>query len=246
MPATDEAPILILFSAGNPYILSVTASQIPFARFLLWLVGGAGAIALAWPLDTRVDAALDVSSNLSWHHFAWWCSKLGEGWVPAAFGFFFAAVFLIANRPQAAARIFFVALASEITGLVGLILRILIGRTRPLAHAAQGFYGVWHDGHWIIGKYEFSAFPSGHAATAVGFAVAAWLVHRGWGALAAVYALAVMWSRIALQAHHLSDVIASTALAIPLALLAKKFLLPTVEFQFGNLHRGLFPKRKKA
>jgi membrane-associated phospholipid phosphatase len=223
----------------------VTAPQKPILKFLLFILAGAGAIALGFLLDNRVDAALDVTKNLPAWHFAWWCSKLGEGWVTAVFGIFFAIIFLLAKRPQLASKIFFVALASEVTGLAGLILRILIGRTRPLAHAVQGFYGVWHDGHWIIGKYEFSAFPSGHAATAVGFAAAAWLVNRGWGALAAVYALAVMWSRIALQAHHLSDVIASAALAIPLAMLANSSLLPTVEFQFGNLHRS-FSKQKKA
>ncbi len=217
----------------------------PFAKFLLWLLAATAAVALAWPLDNRVDAALDVTKAPALHHFAWWCSKLGEGWVTAAFGIFFAAVFLLASRPQIAARIFFVALASAVTGLAGLILRILIGRTRPLAHTAQGFYGVWHDGHWIIGKYEFSAFPSGHAATVVGFAAAAWLVHRGWGALAAVYALAVMWSRVALQCHHLSDVVAAAALAIPLAILSKKTLLPSLEFQFGNLHRSWAGKSKR-
>jgi membrane-associated phospholipid phosphatase len=205
---------------------------------LLWLLAGASLVALAWPFDNRVDAALDVTKNPLLHQFAWWCSKLGEGWVPAAAGIFFAIIFVLLNRPGVAAKIFFVALTCEVTGLAGLILRILTGRTRPLAHAAQGFYGVWHDGHWIIGKYEFSAFPSGHAATAVGLAAAAWLVHRGWGAVAAVYALAVAWSRIALQCHHLSDVVASTVLAIPLAVLAKKVLFPTVEFQFGNLHRA--------
>jgi membrane-associated phospholipid phosphatase len=47
-----------------------------------------------------------------------------------------------------------------------------------------------------------------------------------------------MWSRIALQSHHLSDVVASTALAIPLAVLSKNVLLRSVEFQFGNLHRA--------
>lgn len=205
---------------------------------LLWLLAGAVLVALAWPFDSRVDAALDVAGSPSLHQFAWWCSKLGEGSVPAAAGIFFAIIFVLLNRPGVAAKIFFVALTCEVTGLAGLILRILTGRTRPLAHAAQGFYGVWHDGHWIIGKYEFSSFPSGHAATAVGLAAAAWLVHRGWGAVAAVYALAVAWSRIALQCHHLSDVLASAVLAIPLAVLAKKVLLTSVEFQFGNLHRA--------
>jgi membrane-associated phospholipid phosphatase len=207
-------------------------------KYLLWLFAGAGAVALVWPLDVRVDAALDASRTPSLHQFAWWCSKLGEGWVPAAVGIPCAILFVWLNRPGAAAKIFFVVLACEITGLAGLIFRILAGRTRPLAHAAaQGFYGVWYNGHWIIGKYEFSSFPSGHAATAVGLAAAAWLVHRGWGVVAAIYALAVMWSRIALQCHHLSDVVASVVLAIPLAVLAKSILLPTVEFQFGNLHR---------
>lgn len=216
----------------------------PLFKLLLWLLAGAAAVALVWPFDSRVDAALDAAKNVRLHDFARWCSKLGEGWVPAVAGVFFAAVFLLANRPQIAARIFFVALTSEITGLAGLILRVLTGRTRPTAHAAQGFYGVWHGGHWIIGKYEFSAFPSGHAATAVGLAAAAWLAHRGWGAIAAVYALLVAWSRVALECHHLSDVVASAALAIPLAMVAKKALLPSVEFQFGNLRRAW--KRKNA
>ena len=216
----------------------MAAPQKPVLKFLLWLLAGAAAVGLAWPLDNGVDAALDANRNPAMHDFAWWCSKLGEGWVPAVVGIFFAIGFVLLNLPGVAAKIFFVTLTCELTGLAGLILRILIGRTRPLAHAAQGFYGVWHDGHWIIGKYEFSAFPSGHAATAVGLAAAAWLVHRGWGAVAALYALAVMWSRIALQCHHLSDVVASAVLAIPLAVMLKKVLLPTVEFQFGNLHRA--------
>ena len=203
---------------------------------LLWLLAGAGAVALSWPWDDSVDAALVVSQNTSLHRFAWWCSKLGEGWVPAALGILGALLLILLNRPGLAARIFFVTLTCEVTGLAALILRVLTGRTRPLAHAPQGFYGIWHDGHWIIGKYAFSSFPSGHAASAVGLAAAAWLVHRGWGAVAAVYALAVMWSRIALQCHHLSDVIASAALAIPLALLARKALLPPLEYQFARLH----------
>ena len=212
-------------------------------RFWLWLLAGAGVVAAAFLLDNRVDAALDVTRDASLKNLAWWCSKIGEGWVPAAAGIFFALVFLIVKRPGVAAKIFFVMLTCELTGLAATILRVLFGRTRPLAHAPQGFYGVWHDGHWIIGKFEFSAFPSGHAATAVGLAAAAWLVHRGWGAVAAVYALAVMWSRLALQCHHLSDVLASTVLSIALAVWLKPLLLPSVEFQFGNLHRAWRKKK---
>ena len=188
-------------------------------------------MALAWPFDTPVDTALDASKNPSLHHFAWWCSKLGEGWVPAVAGILFAVIFMFLNRPVIAAKIFFVALTCELTGLAGLFLRILTGRTRPTAAVPQGFYGIWYDGHWVIGKYQFSSFPSGHAATVVGLAAAAWLFHRGWGALIAIYALAVIWSRIALQCHHLTDVVASTFVAIPIALWAKRALYPSIEFR---------------
>jgi len=200
-----------------------------FAIFFFWLLGGGLAIAVAWTLDSPVDTALDVTRNPGLHAFAWWCSKLGEGWVPALAGISLAIIFIIAGRPPVGAKILFVVITCELTGLAGLILRILFGRTRPLADVPQGFYGVWYHGHWIIGKYEFSSFPSGHSATAAGLAAAAWIVSSRWGAVATLYALLVMWSRIALQSHHLSDVVAAAVLAVPLAILSKQLLLPFLE-----------------
>lgn len=211
---------------------------------LLWLLAGAAAIALALPFDNRVDAALDVGPKLSeLRHLAWLCSKMGEGWVIAAAGILLGAYFFLVNRPQRAAKIFFVVLTAEFTGLAATFLRALVGRTRPnYFDVPQGFYGVWHAGHWIIGNTKFGAFPSGHVATVVGLATATWLLHRGWGALVAVYALIVAWSRVALLSHHFSDVVAATVLAIPLVILLKPLLLPAVEFHCGNLDRAL---RKK-
>jgi membrane-associated phospholipid phosphatase len=208
---------------------------------LLWLLAGAVALTLAWLFDDRVDAVLLVvhRQHPHWHRLAWWCSKIGEGWVIAVWGMVCAALYLLVNRPLAAAKIICVVLTAETTGLMATILRLLFGRTRPLAETPQGFYGMWHDGHWIIGAYQFSSFPSGHSASAAGLAAAAWLLHRGWGAVAAMYALAVMWSRLALQCHHLSDVVASAAFSIPLAIMLKPLLLPALEFHFGNLNRRL-------
>ncbi len=212
----------------------------PVARgkVLLWLLVGAVLVALLWPLDGRVDAALDVTRNPAWQKIAWWCSKLGEGWViiVAVLGLSF--LLVLTNRPRVAAPIFFAGSVSVLVGIFTLILRALCGRARPTAHVPQGFYGLWYDGHWIIGKHEFSSFPSGHAVTAVALAAAVWLVHRGWGTVVAVYALAVMWSRLALQAHHLSDVLASAVIGITGALLLKPILLTSIEFQFGNWHRA--------
>ncbi|HUE37686.1 MAG TPA: phosphatase PAP2 family protein [Candidatus Acidoferrum sp.] len=218
--------------------------QKPLPCFFLWLLAGVLGVALAWSLDNPVDAALDVSQKPVLHWFAVCYSKLGESWVPALAGISLTIFFLLRHRPNAAAKVFFVVLTCEITGLAGLLVRLLTGRTRPSSHMPQGFYGVWHDGHWIIGKFEFSAFPSGHAAMAVGLAAAVWLIHRGWGTVATLFALAVAWSRVALQSHHFSDVMAAAVLAIPLAVILKKALWPSVEFQFANLYRiGHFAPR---
>ena len=210
--------------------------------FLPWLIVAVVVIAAGFWLEGRVDAALDATANPDLKNFAWWCSKLGEGGIVGGAGILFAAIYFFLNRPRVAAQIFSVTGSALLIGLSATILRVLVGRTRPPMHGPEGvlpgFYGVWHNGTWIIGKAAFSAFPSGHAAVAAGLAVAACLVHRGWGAVVWIYALAVMWSRVALQWHHLSDVLASAMLAIPLAWLIKKYLSPTVEFQFDNLHRA--------
>jgi membrane-associated phospholipid phosphatase len=214
---------------------------------LVWLLIGAAIVGASFLLDDRLGAALDATQNPSLKSFAKACSKAGEGWVIAVAGIFLSAVWFFRRRPQVAAQIFFVALTSELTGLAATILRVIFGRARPLNHdVPPGFYGLWHDGHWIVGQFKFSSFPSGHAGSAVGLAAAAWLLHRGWGTVLGLYALAVMWSRIALECHHLSDVLASALVAIPLAVGLRKVLLPTIEFQFGNLHRAWFRNKLRS
>src|SRR6202012_416084 len=203
-------------------------TAVPRGRILLWLLVGAVIVALLWPLDGRVDAALAVAKNSKWEKVAWWCSKLGEGWVIIVAMLALSFLFMLLNRPRTASHIFFAGSVSILVGIVTLILRALCGRARPTAHVPQGFYGMWYDGHWILGKHDFSSFPSGHSVTAVGLAAAVWLIHRGWGAVVAVYALAVVWSRLALQAQPLSDVLASTVLGIVGAMFLKPILLTSV------------------
>jgi len=212
-------------------------------NLFLWLLAGAAAIALAWQFDGKVDAALDVASRPFLQKVAWWCSQAGEGWAVALWGISSAVIFLLVKRPEIAAKVFFVAFTSEIAGLISTIFRVLIGRTRPNAHVPQGIYGVWYNGHCIIGKYEFSSFPSGHSAVAAGLAAAAWLFNPVWGAVATVYAVAVMWSRIAQQCHHLSDVTASIVLSVPIAVwMNRKFARTNANF-FQKLSQKMAAKK---
>lgn len=221
----------------------MVTSRKELGYLLLWLVAGSLAIVLACPLDSQVGAALDVTNDPVSHRIASWFTILGEGWVPALLGIFLIILYVRRHRPNVAAKIFFVILAGELAGLAGVIVRLFAGRTRPSAHVPQGFYGIWHDGHWIIGQFDFSSFPSGHTCITAGMATAAWLVHRGWGAAVALFALAVAWSRVAFGSHHLSDVIASVVLAVPLAVILKKTLLPFLEIRFAR--RNHSPQKEK-
>jgi undecaprenyl-diphosphatase len=202
----------------------------------LWWLAGAVLVAAMFPLDDAVDGALLVAASSPLHEAAWWCSKIGEGWVIGVGGIALAAFFVWRKQPVPAANVFLVGFTSEIAGLVATILRVTFGRTRPSNHEVPpGFYGMWHDGHWLIGKYQFSSFPSGHAATAAGLVAALWLLDRRWGAVASIYAVAVMWSRIALDCHHLSDVVASAVLSIAIAQWLKNSFAPRNEKFFRRL-----------
>jgi membrane-associated phospholipid phosphatase len=203
---------------------------------LLWLLVGSLTVALTCPLDSQIDAVFDVTNDPLGHQIAWWFTKLGEGWAPALVAIFLIVLYMRRHRPDVAAKIFFVIVTGELAGLAGIIVRLFAGRTRPSAHVPQGFYGIWHHGHWIIGQFDFSAFPSGHTCITAGMAAAAWLLHRGWGTAVALFALAVAWSRVAFGSHHLSDVVASVVLAVPLAVIMEKILLPHLQTQFARLN----------
>jgi len=95
--------------------------------------------------------------------------------------------------------------------------RLTTGRTRPNASVPQGWYGLRYKQHWLVGANRFNAFPSGHTATAVGFAVPLLLVAPEAGVPLLLVAFLIAGSRVYLRAHHLSDV---TTAAIVTAWLA--------------------------
>jgi len=208
----------------------------------LWLALSIFLLCLAFLVDAPVARIFTVVSPSFWRQLALYASKAGEGWVVGVTGIVVSLTLFLLRRHTASRRVFLVALTGLLTGAAATILRSLLGRTRPDSHEMQGFYGVWHDSHWIIGKYEFGAFPSGHAATVIGLAAAAWLIDRRFGALAACYALLVSWSRIALGCHHFSDAVASGILGIYGAQFILARMGPSVDYlgqHFQNVWSAL-------
>lgn len=115
--------------------------------------------------------------------------------------------------------------ASSVAGLSADCLRGLTGRTRPNAEAPQGWYGVRHDGKWLVGRHAYNSFPSGHTSASMGFATVLWLVHRKRGGLLLLGAAAIAVSRLYLHEHHFSDVVAGTFLGAGIATVTRYYLL---------------------
>ncbi|MBE2204140.1 MAG: phosphatase PAP2 family protein [Chthoniobacterales bacterium] len=110
-------------------------------------------------------------------------------------------------------------IASTLAGLVANASRLTTGRTRPRESPkiVQGFYGLRHEGKWLVGQSAYNSFPSGHTATAFGLAAVIFLASPAVGVFALAGAGLVAWSSIAMGAHHPSDVMVSVILSFLVA-----------------------------
>jgi len=106
------------------------------------------------------------------------------------------------------------------SGLTVDILKIVFGRYRPNLFLEKGLYGF----DWFHIQHNFISFPSGHAVTAFSaFAVLGHFFPKGklifW-----IIALLTAFSRVVLNAHYLSDVIAGVITGI----FCSKFIIDKV------------------
>jgi lipid A 4'-phosphatase len=108
-----------------------------------------------------------------------------------------------------AGRAAFVFVAVGGAGLAGDLLKPVFGRARPRLYLSDGIFGfTWHGA-----RAAYWSFPSGHAITIVALAAALTVIERRGLPLYVAAALLVMASRIVLDEHYLSDVLAGAFLA---------------------------------
>jgi undecaprenyl-diphosphatase len=108
------------------------------------------------------------------------------------------------------ARFGFVFLAIGLPGLFVSIVKRLIGRARPFVGGHEDPFAYvpfsWHP--------AFASMPSGHATTAVTAAIAIGAIWPRTRIVMWLYAVAIMVSRVAVLAHHPSDVLGGALVAL--------------------------------
>lgn len=163
--------------------------------------------------DQPVLAAVRDGVGREWKNVARAFSRYGD--FPWLFGGGLLALWVaLRARRRDWARIFTaMLLAGIIAGMVSNVVKLGAGRVRPRVEEVQhGWYGPRHEGRWVTMQHDFQGFPSSHAACAFGFFFPLFLSRRGWGTAGLVAAAAIAWSRVQLNAHHISDVAAGALL----------------------------------
>ena len=189
----------------NP-VASHSVGKTSLRRLWLWLFVLLASLAIwgSFKLDEPVREAVVRTQVKGWkktydYRFKTGVRKFGDWpWLMVVGGIGMAISWKLRKREWI--RILAAAmLASTIAGLVANASRVTTGRTRPRESPKiqQGFYGPWREGRLTVGDPPFNSFPSGHAATAFGFA-AVILYARPWLGIGAI-ALA---SLIGLVQHH--------------------------------------------
>jgi membrane-associated phospholipid phosphatase len=173
-------------------------------RGLLFLavIGGIGAFWALMQLDPlfrdaiapwRTPAVLSVMRSVT---------TFGEGWVLGVLALGMAGIAYGLGRRDLARAGIVAILALIVSGVLSRVVKILVGRARPRAVAD----GLEHWGPSLASA--FHSFPSGHATSAFTLAAVLAVVAPSWRGSFYAAAAVIAFSRVALDAHFLADVVA--------------------------------------
>jgi membrane-associated phospholipid phosphatase len=183
---------------------------------LIWLLVLIVVACLGFHYDQSVVRAI-AGHQIQWlEQLAGIISKFGD-W-PELMGY--ATVALIgvgfARKRTLVKVILCMMIAGTLAGAVTNSVRLLAGRARPNNYEVPpGWYGVEYQGQWLLGKYKFHSFPSGHTATAFAFfGVIGFAYRRRWAWSFLLLASVIAWSRVYINAHFFSDVLVGVVIGL--------------------------------
>jgi len=129
-------------------------------------------------------------------------------------------------------------LAIGLPGLFVTIVKRLIGRARPYVGGHEDPFAY----NPFIWRPEYASMPSGHATTSVAAAIAIGAIWPRTRIIMWLYAATIMFSRIVVLAHHVSDVIAGALVAtVGVYLIRRLFAARQVVFEPKNLRASSGP-----
>jgi membrane-associated phospholipid phosphatase len=112
-------------------------------------------------------------------------------------------------------------LAIAFSGIICDIIKIIVGRARPLAYFEHQQFGFL----WLQLRAKYWSFPSGHTTTTFAMFTIASYYFPKWRLFFASSAITVALSRIALNKHYLSDVMIGAFLGTTASMLLFHVLL---------------------
>ena len=119
----------------------------------------------------------------------------------------------------------FVFAAVALTGVFTMIAKGIVGRARPYLFETEGPFGF--DPFSFQSSY--ASWPSGHTTTAFAFAVAVVLLAPCLKYILLPLAAVAAYSRLAVDAHYLADVIVGTTVGTIGAILVYQWLAPKLK-----------------
>ncbi len=185
------------------------------------VLGAGGVIGSAFSLDRPIRQSIVDSQGKKWGKSPegkFWAgvSKYGDWPQLMLFGVVLLGGALRFRKKDFAKVVVAAMLASTVAGVLANASRLTTGRVRPREEAKHGagFYGPWKEGKLTVGNPAINSFPSGHTATAVGFAAPFVFAFPVVGIPFLAGAFGVAYSRMLLGAHHFSDVVTASVLAL--------------------------------
>ena len=97
----------------------------------------------------------------------------------------------------------FVAMVAVISGIAVNLLKLVFARYRPIEYFLNDKFGF----SWFDYGYRIASFPSGHSATALSVALAFALIFPRFKFVIMALGVLVLFSRVVVVEHYLSDVI---------------------------------------
>jgi undecaprenyl-diphosphatase len=188
----------------------------------VWLVLGAVLLGAAFYFDADVTRWVASHHTHSGKSFMRQVSKWGDWPLHVAIGLAGAGIaYLLGNRRWTTIFAAMV-LACAVAGLFNPVLKVIAGRSRPAVEKNIGWNGPnFHS--------KYHSFPSGHTISSTAFFATLVCARRRIGLLFLPIPLLIAASRIYVNAHHLSDVVAGAILGVCCAVLVWRFVSARVE-----------------